>query len=262
MKLLILAGTADGRQMAQELLHRGHAVTVSSLTGYGAELAAAVGLSTRFGALDKESLRDLLASGDYQAVVDATHPYATNITALARHVCRNMELPFFRWERPSTERFDHPLVHWVTDIPAAAREVARFGQRILLTTGSNSLPEWVSQAVLQDKELFVRVLPTASVLARCESLGLPPGRIIAAQGPFTLAWNTAMCEQYGIDAVVAKDSGPTGGTPEKIAACLSLNIPIVLIERPDYDTRRPHTGPTGIEQVSIAEFIAYMEGQL
>ncbi len=262
MKILVLAGTADGRQLAQELLQRGYAVTVSVLTGYGAELAAAVGLTTRFGALDEDSLRDLLLSGGFQAVVDATHPYATNITALARNVCHNMQLPFFCWERPSTERFDHPLVHWVPDIPTAARQVARLGQRILLTTGSNSLPEWFSQPVIRDKELFVRVLPTARILGRCESLGLSPGRIIAAQGPFTVAWNKAMCEQYGIDVVVAKDSGSTGGTPQKIEACLVLNIPIVILSRPDEHHDQADIGLLGIKPKSIIEFVAHVEGQL
>ena len=241
MKLLVLAGTEDGRELADALKQRGHDVLVSTLTAYGADLAQEQGLQVRSGALDEESLTDLLKATSFAALVDATHPYAVRVKEMARTVCSNLALPYLRWVRSTLEPEDHPLIHWAKDIPTAVQIAAELGQRILLTTGSNGLPEWVSHPAMADKMLYVRVLPTSEVLARCESLGFKPNQIVAAQGPFTQEWDEAMFKQLKIEVVVTKESGKVGGTLEKVQACLSLNTPLVILKRPlaekDSDSR-------------------------
>lgn len=232
MRLLVLAGTEDGRELADALNQRGHEVLVSTLTAYGADLAQEQGLPARSGAMDAESLTELLKANSFAAVVDATHPYAVRVKEMAKTVCTELKLPYLRWERSELDIEDHTLIHWAEDIPAAAHIAAKLGQRILLTTGSNGLPEWVSLSSLKDKMLYVRVLPTSMVLARCESLGFKPNQIIAAQGPFSQEWDEAMFKQLMIEVVVAKESGKVGGTLEKVKACLSLNIPLVILKRP------------------------------
>lgn len=251
MKFLVLAGTRDGRLLAEELRKRGHPVVVSTLTEYGAEIVLEKGIQARHGALDEAALANLLQTG-FTAVVDATHPYALRISELARLVCAKLHIPYFRWQRESLRDYAHPLIHWVKDIKTAARQAAQLGNRILLTTGSNSLPEWLAQPSLQDKVMFVRVLPTSQVLARCESLGLKPSQIIAAQGPFSQAWNEAVCEQLNIEVVIAKDSGKEGGTTQKIQACLQRQIPIILLERQEREE----------DAVALPEFIDKMEEKL
>jgi len=232
VRLLVLAGTEDGRELADALKQRGHEVLVSTLTAYGAELVQGQGLQARSGAIDTESLTELLKDNSFTALVDATHPYAVRIKEMAKKVCSDLELPYLRWERLALEVEDHPLLHWAEDIPAAAQIAAELGQRILLTTGSNGLPEWVSHPSMEDRLLYVRVLPTSEVLGRCESLGLKPNQIVAAQGPFSQEWDEAMFKQLKIEVVVAKESGKVGGTLEKVHACLNLNIPLVLLKRP------------------------------
>ncbi|GAB6174688.1 precorrin-6A reductase [Paradesulfitobacterium aromaticivorans] len=252
MKLLVLAGTQDGRELGEELHKAGYEVVLSTLTAYGAELAQAQGLSARFGAFSKESLRLFLEQESIRAVVDATHPYAQVIQKLAHALCTERSLPYVRWERPGVTFQEHPLVHWAQDLTEAGAMAAVLGQRILLTTGSNSLPEFLNMPCLRDKTLFVRVLPTASVLARCESLRLKPRQIIAAQGPFSKAFNKALFEQLQAEVVIAKDSGPTGGTQEKIEACLETGIPIILLKRPN---------PFG-EHANLLEFVSRLEEKL
>jgi len=263
MKVLMLGGTRDSRLLAAELFRHGHDVVVSTLTEYGATLAlqsvtvAALGdqnawkasrhpevedgvegrvacgtLSARCGALEREGLLQLLRAEGCAAVVDAAHPYAVQIRRLAQEVCQAAGIPYFRWERTASEIPDDPLIRKAADIPAAAAMAAGLGGRILLTTGSKDLEIWLNQDCLKDKEIFVRVLPTAQVLAKCEALGLKPQQIVAAQGPFSQEWNAAMCRQLQIEVMVAKESGVAGGTPAKIQACLSLRIPLVLVARP------------------------------
>ena len=251
MRLLVLAGTEDGRELAEALMQRGHDVLVSTLTAYGADLALEQGLPARSGAMDAEILTDLLKAHSFAALVDATHPYAVRVKEMAKKVCDDLALPYLRWERSALELADHPLIHWAEDIPAAAQIATELGQRILLTTGSNGLPEWVGQHSMNDKILYIRVLPTSEVLVRCESLGFKPNQIIAAQGPFSQEWDEAMFKQLKIEVVVAKESGKIGGTLEKVKACLNLNIPLVIIKRPT--TEKVSTSWTHIQFIKNLE---------
>lgn len=249
MKLLVLAGTEDGRELAEDLKIRGHEILVSTLTSYGADLAQEQGLPVRFGAIDAQTLVALVEGEGFTAIVDATHPYAVQVKEMAKTVCKELSIPYLRWQRSSLELEASPLIHWAKNIPTAALMAAELGHRILLTTGSNALPEWVSLPALQDKRLYIRVLPTSKVLARCESLGFKPNQIIAAQGPFSQEWDEAMFKQLKIEVVVTKESGKVGGTLEKVQACQSLNIPLVILERPI----------TEDEESSRSQFIKHLE---
>ena len=249
MKLLVLAGTEDGRELAAALRRRGHDILVSTLTSYGADLALEQGLQVRSGAMDAQALVDLVEGGGFAAIVDATHPYAVQVKEMAKTVCEELSIPYLRWQRSSLELAANPLIHWAENISTAALIAAELGHRILLTTGSNALPEWVSLPSLQDKRLYIRVLPTSEVLARCEFLGFKPNQIIAAQGPFSQEWDEAMFKQLRIDVVVTKESGKVGGTLEKVQACQRLKIPLVILKRPVTDG----------QDSSLAQFIKNLE---
>lgn len=231
MKVLVLAGTGDGREIAKQLQAEGHEVLVSTLTEYGASLAEREALEVRHGALDEARLIQLLREGKFAAVVDATHPFAENIQALAARVCAELQLPYYRWERPSAE-IGGDGVYWVEDIAKGAELAAKLGNRILLTTGSRHLEKWLASPHLKGKELFIRVLPTVAVIQKCEQLGLKPYQIIAVQGPFSREFNEVLIKNYRIDVMIAKDSGPEGGTAAKAEACRNLNIPLVILKRP------------------------------
>lgn len=249
MKLIVLAGTEDGRELADALKRRGHDILVSTLTSYGADLALEQGLQVRSGAMDTQTLVELVEGGGFAAIVDATHPYAVRVKEIAKAVCAELAIPYLRWQRSSLELEVSPLIHWADTISTAALIAAELGHRILLTTGSKALPEWVSLPSLQAKRLYIRVLPTAEVLARCEFLGFKPNQIIAAQGPFSQEWDEAMFKQLRIEVVVTKESGIVGGTLEKVQACLNLNIPLVILKRP----------ATFGQDSSLAEFIKHLE---
>lgn len=232
MKFLILAGTLDGRFLAEELVNRGYDVLVSTLTDYGAELAESSGLQVRYGAFRDGELTKLLMEKGFTALIDATHPYAVKIKETAKKACLESSVPYFRWERAPVSGELSEYVYWADTISEAAELAAQFGQNILLTIGSNNLSEWLGLADLKGKTLYVRVLPKSEVLKKCEDLGLKPFQIIAAQGPFSQAFNEAIIKQLKISSVIAKDSGEEGGTPDKIEACRQLGIPLILLKRP------------------------------
>ena len=119
----------------------------------------------------------------------------------------------------------------------AAREAARLGKTVFLTTGSRNLKAFTTSEDLKGRTVIARILPTAKVLAECEELGLTPKEIVALQGPFSEELNIALYRQYGADVVVTKNSGEIGGTDTKLTAAKKLGLPVVMIDRPklDYD---------------------------
>ena len=85
--------------------------------------------------------------------------------------------------------------------------------------------------LIKNKNLMARVLPTSEVLISCENLGFNADNIIAMKGPFTQEMNESTYKQYNIDLVITKESGAAGGFLEKVNACKTLNIPVVIMKR-------------------------------
>ena len=124
----------------------------------------------------------------------------------------------------------HPLLYTVKSIDQACEVARRFGQRVLLTTGSKDLARW--RAGLGDKTLLARVLPVADVIAQCAALGFGVGEIFALCGPFSAELNAAFYRQCRADVVITKASGAEGGYQEKVQPCLDAGIPCIVITRP------------------------------
>ncbi|PLN83371.1 cobalt-precorrin-6A reductase, partial [Klebsiella quasipneumoniae] len=121
-------------------------------------------------------------------------------------------------------------LYTVESIEQACEVARRFGQRVLLTTGSKDLARW--RAGLGDKTLLARVLPVADVIAQCAALGFGVGEIFALCGPFSAEFNAAFYRQCRADVVITKASGAEGGYQEKVQPCLDAGIPCIVITRP------------------------------
>jgi hypothetical protein len=141
------------------------------------------------------------------------------------------QISYLRLERPPTPEVGAAVTR-VADFTAAARRAADFNGNILLTTGSNHLEVFVKAVVDCRRRLFVRVLPTSTVLRKCEDLGLTAKNIIALQGPFTETMNLEMIRYCQAGVVVTKDSGAKGGGDTKLAAARRLKVPVVMVARP------------------------------
>jgi precorrin-6A/cobalt-precorrin-6A reductase len=100
---------------------------------------------------------------------------------------------------------------------------------ILLTTGSRQLEAFEG---LPKDRTYIRVLPTAGVLKKCENLGYKPRQILALQGPFSVEMNVAIMKEFNIGFMVTKDSGDVGGVKEKIEAARIVGAKVLFIRRP------------------------------
>lgn len=226
MKLLLFGGTTEGRVLARELGGMGHRVTVSVATELGAEeLRGCGGISVLTGRLDGAQIAALV--GEFDLCVDATHPYAVEVSRNIAAACESRGVPLRRVLRRASEVPDCVRVEGAAQ---AAEYLAATEGNILLTTGAKELPAFSG---LEPNRLFARVLPTHAGLEACEGLGLPHRNILALQGPFTQKLNEAMLEQYQIRWLVTKDGGTAGGFGEKAEAARAVGTKLIVIGRPE-----------------------------
>ena len=229
-KIFLIAGTADGRKLAEYLSDKNFDVTASVVSDYGRKLletCALVKINDK--PLDRDELEKILRAEGFSCLVDASHPYAKNISANAIAATNSAQVVYVRYERAEVV-FDYEKIFHVDSYEAAAIKASELGKNIYLTTGSRSLKSFVDR--LKDCNLTVRILPTAEVLTQCERLGLTPKQIVAMQGPFSTALNVELFRHAGAQVIVTKNSGQIGGADTKLEAAKFLGLPVVMIDRP------------------------------
>ena len=225
MKILLFAGTGDGHDLALWLQKQQIPFTVSVATEYGETLLPA-GMDVHVGRMDTEAMAALMGEG-YTLVVDATHPYAVEVTRNIRSAAEAAGLPYLRLLRQSD---GEDLCHKADTMKAAAEMLLELPGNVLLTTGSKELNYFALPGLRE--RCFPRVLPMMDSLERCLSLGFPPKNIICMQGPFTKAMNVATLRQYHISTLVTKNTGSYGGFREKADAAREAGCALLVVERP------------------------------
>jgi len=231
--ILVLGGTTEGRLLAAALEDQGWPVVLYTATALGGEVARQKGVrQVQSRALDLNGFLEIIGEGEVEALIDATHPYAVQVSQTALQAAQLTGAPYLRYERQGWEPPRHPLLLKAADYQGAVAALKNLGSTIFFTIGSKNLKLFARAPELKGKRLTARVLPQPEVLIECLGLGLGPTDILAAQGPFSAAANLWMFQHFEAAAVVSKESGNTGGVQAKWEACLKLAVPLVLIERP------------------------------
>lgn len=233
--ILVLGGTAEGREIAALLGRRGFRILLTVVSDYGAALVQSEPLvEVVAGKLNRNELTELILKRGIRVIIDATHPYAKEATDNSLEAALETKSPYLRFERkPAADSIEGPGIYRVKTYEEAAETAVSLGNTIFLTIGSKNLEPFIKTSQGINKRIVARVLPDAGVIRQCLELGLLPRNIIAVQGPFSLAMNKAWLREYGADVLVTKDSGRVGGTDTKFAAATDLELPVVVISRPD-----------------------------
>ena len=228
--ILILGGTSDARLLAGELQAAGYDVLLSVVGDYAARLAAGDGLAVRSGALDEAGLERLL--DEAEAVVDATHPFAQEISASTATVAGRRGRALLRFER-GAGALPEGVLGAADATAAAALAVAQAGAGVIfLTVGSKTLAPYVSGARAANLRLVARVLPTVKSLQACAAVGLEPRDVVALQGPTSAGLDAALLRHLGATVLVTKQSGAVGGLDEKLRAAEVAGATAIVVLRP------------------------------
>lgn len=238
MRVLIIGGTGEGRVLAGRLALTPGLDVTTSLAGRVAEPRRPTGEVRVGGFGGADGLTEYLA-GHVDAVVDATHPFATLITARAVVACERAGVPLLVVHRPGWAACDGDDWLRVPDVEAAAsavRQAVPGGEPVLLTLGRGGLPAFATD---RDRHYVVRAVDPPAEEA------LPPRRtVVLGRGPFTLDAERALLREHGVRMLVTKDSGGSATAP-KLVAAREFGVPVVMVDRPPL--------PDGVQTVTTVE---------
>jgi len=228
MRLLILGGSTEARQLAERLA--GH-------PGFSAELSLAgrtknplpQALACRIGGFGgAEGLAGYLNDNRIDVLIDATHPFAERISENAVRAAKITGVPLLTltrapWAAQAGDRWTE-----VADAGAAALAIGAPRQRVFLTVGRQQVPAF---EIAPQHDYLIRTIDAPEPMP-----ALPFARLLLARGPFTVESERDLLRDERIDMLISKNSGGDS-TRAKLDAARDLGIPVILIRRPQASAR-------------------------
>ena len=227
-KIWLIGGTSDSATIAQMLLDSDIPFIVTVTTKTACSLYRTDDIAV--GRMNRVEMESFCPKHGILAVIDASHPYAVEISHLAIAVTAKANLPYLRYERASTAIQSNVNITELASFEDLVAGNYLQNRRVLLTVGCKALSlfePWQSKAVL-----FARILPKTSSLETALAAGFKCDRLIAIRPPLDRALETALWQQWRINLVVTKASGTAGGEDVKRQVAADLDIPLIIITRP------------------------------
>ncbi|WP_395004092.1 cobalt-precorrin-6A reductase [Cypionkella sp.] len=223
---LILGGTTEASALARALAAAG-ADAVFSYAGR-TEAPVAQPLPTRIGGFGGvDGLIAYLRAEKIDAVVDATHPFAAQMSRNAIMACARVGVPLIGLQRPAWRAGEGDLWTHVADIQSAIAALPDQPARVFLAIGKQNLAGFAARP----HHYLLRLVDAPSAPP------LPDCTVVLARGPFDAAQDLALLQAHRISHIVAKNAGGAGAEAKLIAA-RSLSLPVILIDRPKLPARR------------------------
>jgi precorrin-6A/cobalt-precorrin-6A reductase len=229
-QVLLLGGTFDAYVLST-LLHASGIAGVYSYAG-ATKTRRTPALPMRVGGFGGvEGLLAYLRDKQITHVIDATHPFAAQMSRNAIAACAAAGIPLLSMERPgwSQQAGDHWIQ--VPDMAAAAQALRPDDRRIFLAIGRKQLVAFAGKA--EQHHFVLRVVDRTE-----EALPLPADshELIVARGPFRAEDEIALLKRHAVDCIVSKNAGGAD-TYAKIEAARALRIPIIMVGRPQLPQR-------------------------
>ncbi|MBF2066521.1 MAG: cobalt-precorrin-6A reductase [Calothrix sp. C42_A2020_038] len=219
--LLILGGTADASELAKQACNiPGLEVRVSlaGRTSQPGDISGIVRIGG-FGGID--GLITYLRAENIDLLIDATHPFASQISWNAAAAVQKVGIPCLMLVRPQWEKDENDNWVEVESVQTAADILPSFAKRVFLTIGRQQLAPF---AHLDNIWFLMRAIDPPS------DIPLPQGKLLLARGPFSLEDEKKLLLDYEIDTIVSKNSGGSA-TYAKIVAARELGIKVVIVQR-------------------------------
>ena len=244
-RLLILGGTREAVELAGGLADDPRVETTYSLAGR-TRRPTTVPVAARSGGFGgPEGLGAYLRQAGIGLVVDATHPYASAMSAHAAVACDRASVPRLVLHRPPWTRVPEDRWVEVEDADSAARALPALGHRVLLTVGSRELDPYIK---VEGLAFVVRAVEPPAI-----TLDPPRFEVLLERGPFDYDSERRLLQSRRIDVLVSKNSGGSAARA-KVDAARALGLPVVMITRPP--------PPPGERVATVAAAKAWVETQL
>jgi precorrin-6A/cobalt-precorrin-6A reductase len=251
MRVLVLGGTSEAMKLAHLLSKRSGLSSMLSLAGRTKEpstppIPFRIG---GFGGVD--GLQAFLESERIDVLVDATHPFAEQISRNAAIAAARVNIPLAILTRPAwaPEAGDHWIV--AVNMAEAAAALGREPKRVFLTIGRLQIESFASAP---HHFYLIRTIEPLT-----HEPNLPRYRIIHARGPFSAAAEEELLRKEAIDVIVTKNSGGEA-IFAKILAARRLGLPVVMVARPRCDSQVIFHNPQDVMDFILRHREAFPRG--
>lgn len=244
MRILLLAGTSEASQIAHALAREERVVASASLAR-ATRIPTGFGIPTRIGGWGGEdAFRDWLKRERVEAVIDATHPFATGITERTARICAETNVDFTQFLRKSWIPGPDDRWEFLNAEEDAAKVVDR-NARVLLSTGQRGLDRFEN---LADRVLYVRVPDFPEI-----PFPFAHGDFIVRPTKMPTAAEEALLHELKVTWIVARNSGGNNSI-SRLEAARRLGIPVAMIRRPPQ--------PEAPRISTVAEVLAWVRRRL
>ena len=234
-RVWLIGGTQESATLARAIAHHRIPKTITVTTDSARSLYPSIDPQDVWVVvLTPKTLPAFLASQEIGVILDASHPFATGISEVAIATAIEYQLPYLRYERPTTPvPHNPPQVIKVDSLETLLNGQYLNHQRVLLTLGYRFLHRF--KAWQENATLFARILPSMTALSAACEAGFTADRLIALRPPLSIPLETALYQHWHISTVVTKASGQAGGEDIKQRVAADLGLTLITIDRPAID---------------------------
>ena len=214
--ILVFGGTTEGRKAVEVLEKAGNAYYYSTKTGEQ-DITLHHGIRLD-GALDEEAMRAFCQEHDIRLIVDAAHPFASQLHQTIAQVSGTIRIPTIRYERIYPSR--DPDIIWINDYNKIPHDI----HSLLATTGVQSIAK-LKPLEAEGIKIYYRILNRESSIALALKQGARKEQLCYFENPQDIPVDT--------DAILLKESGVSGGFPEKVEAAKAKGMKVIALKRPE-----------------------------
>ena len=213
--ILVFGGTTEGRRAAEMLEEAGSPFFYSTKMG---EQDLSLQHGTRIdGAMDAEAMKTFISQHDIRLIVDAAHPFASTLHQTVAQVSESLNIPTIRYDRIYPER--DPEITWIDDYSQIPRDI----HSLLATTGVQSISK-LKPLEAEGIRIYYRILERESSITLALKQGASPEQLCYFEDPKDIPVEA--------EAILLKESGLSGGFPEKVEAAKARGMRIIALKRP------------------------------
>ncbi len=230
--IFIFGGTTEGRKLCEFAAENGIEIFVSVVSEYGVKmLPDSEYVNVLNKRLDEEAMKEVFEVYDVSLVIDATHPYAKEVSRNIEKACESSGIKRCRVIREESRNTYGREFDTLDEIIYFLNEADKSKDNIFVTTGSKELKN-LTKINDYNRRCVLRVLDVPEIVEECVLTGFDREKIIAERGPFDYRKNYEAFEKAKCKYLITKESGETGGFSEKINAARDLNMEVLILKRP------------------------------